>query len=140
MRIVPPVDSIEIELEDRSVPASGDWSNLIEQIRAAAKHARDVESKAQEQELRVQQLLEQVRQDLQEARARVEAAEERSRDAQAQADAQVSAAEERTRAAEERAQTAEHWLVRVRDAISAGFFGTRDLRSSDEVQTGASAA
>lgn len=94
-----------------------EWTVLIERVRAAAARSREVESQAQEQELRVQKLLESVREDLAAAAERVRAAEMRASNIQAQADMRVRAAEERAEAAEARARTAEEWLQRVHEVM-----------------------
>jgi multidrug resistance efflux pump len=102
--------------------ASADkMASLLERVRGAASYIRDVEDRAQEQEFRTQELLDQVRADMQAARSQVQAAEQRTRDIQAQANALIKAAEDRARAAEERAENAEGWLRRIAEAIESEF-------------------
>lgn len=117
--------SLGSSLDDRSLspaPASAqDWSALIERVRAAASHAREVEIQAREQEQRVEELLERVREDVAAAAERVRAAEARVSSAEARAEARIRAAEERAEAAEERARTAEEWLQRVHEAVASEF-------------------
>ncbi|MCJ2038227.1 hypothetical protein MKK55_04540 [Methylobacterium sp. J-059] len=109
----------EITSDPRSPPE--DWSKLIERVRQAAQHARDIEAQAQEQELRVQALLDRVRQDVRDAAERVRDAEARSADIQSRADALLKAADEKLLAAEERARISEEWLARVQETIVAEF-------------------
>lgn len=97
--------------------APEDWDRLIARVQSAARHSREVEAQAQEQELRVQQLLEQIGHDICEADARVRAAEARGRELQAQ----LTIAEQRAQAAEERARMAETWLMRLQETILAEF-------------------
>lgn len=100
-----------------------DWAKLIERVQRAAQHSRDVEAQAQEQELRVQQILEQVRDDIRRAEDRARSAEDRARDFHARAEALVRAADERTKHAEARAETAERWLALVQDTLNTEFSG-----------------
>ncbi|MCJ2095254.1 hypothetical protein MKK67_22505 [Methylobacterium sp. J-072] len=90
------------------------WPGLLERVQGAARHIRDVEDRAQEQELHVQELLEQMRVDMDAARARVQAAEQQTRDVHAQATRMIQAAEER-------ADAAEQMLQRIADTIEAEF-------------------
>ncbi len=98
-----------------------DWSALIERVRTAASHAREVEAQSREQEQRVEELLERVREDIAAAGERVRAAEARAANTEARAAARIRAAEERAEAAEERARNAEEWLQRVQEAIATEF-------------------
>lgn len=101
--------------------ATGKWPVVLERVRGAAHYIRAVEDRAQEYELRVHDLLQQVRTDMQEADAKVRAAEQRAREMQTQAAALVRAAEERARASDERATHAEEWLRRISEAIESEF-------------------
>lgn len=103
------------------LPSSEKMASLLDRVRDAASYIRDVEDRAQEQEFRTQELLDQVRADMQVARSQVQAAEQRTREIQAQANALIKAAEDRARAAEERAENAEGWLRRVAEAIESEF-------------------
>lgn len=100
---------------------SKDWPGLLERVRGAAHYMRNVESRAQEQEFRVQELLEQVRADMQDAHARIQAAEQRTRDVQVQANKLIQAAEDRARIAQERTDTVESWLLKISEAIDTEF-------------------
>jgi hypothetical protein len=102
-------------------PSTEKMTGLLERVRGAASYIRDVEDRAQEQEFRTQELLDQVRADMQAARSQVQASEQRARDIQAQANALIKAAEDRARAAEERAEAAEGWLRRIAEAIESEF-------------------
>ena len=97
------------------------WPGLLERVRGAAHYMRKVEGRAQEQEFRVQELLEQVRADMQDAHARVQAAEQRTREIQAQANKLIQAAEERARVAQERTATVEGWLMQISETIDTEF-------------------
>ena len=99
----------------------GKWPSVLERVRGAAQYIRHIEDRAQDYELRVQELVEQVRADMRDAEAKVQAAEQRTREIRAQADALIGAAEERARAAEERAVSAEEWLRRISEAIESEF-------------------
>ena len=101
--------------------ASGKWPGVLERVRGAAQYIRHIEDRAQDYEVRVHELLEQVRADMRDADAKVRAAEQRTREIQARADALIGAAEERARVAEERAGSAEEWLRRISDAIESEF-------------------
>ena len=104
-----------------SVPTPAKWSGLLDRVRGAAHYIREVEGRAQDYELRVQDLVEQVRADLQDADAKVRAAEQRTDEVQAKATMLIHAAEERARAAEERAASAEEWLRRIAETIESEF-------------------
>ncbi|MGC5778874.1 hypothetical protein [Methylobacterium sp. NFXW15] len=104
-----------------TLPSAEKMAGLLERVRDAASYIRDVEDRAQEQEYRTQELLDQVRADMQAARNQVLAAEQRTRDIQAQANALIKAAEERARVAEERAEASEGWLRRIAEAIESEF-------------------
>ncbi|MCJ2014821.1 hypothetical protein [Methylobacterium sp. J-076] len=103
------------------LPSAEKMTGLLERVRDAASYIRDVEDRAQEQEFRTQELLDQVRADMHAARGQVQAAEQRTRDIQVQANALIKAAEDRARVAEERAEAAEGWLRRVAEAIESEF-------------------
>jgi len=123
LRIVPmPLGDADTVPPTRQSPPH-DWTKLIERVQRAAQHSRDVEAQAQEQELRVQQLLEQVREDIRRAEDRARAAEDRAREFHARAEALVRAADERTKRAELRADTAERWLGLVQDTLTTEFSG-----------------
>ncbi|HEX8417535.1 MAG TPA: hypothetical protein VF641_08010 [Methylobacterium sp.] len=107
-----------------------DWSKLIDRIRHAAGHARDVEAQAHEQELRVQELLDRVREDMKSAGERVRAADARVADMQMRSEALMKAADERVKAAEDRARIAEEWLARVYDTIATEFATEQDKRQT----------
>ncbi|WP_342105082.1 hypothetical protein [Methylobacterium sp. SI9] len=104
-----------------SVPTSAKWSGLLDRVRGAAHYIREVEDRAQDYEVQVQELIEQVRADLRDADAKVRAAEQRTDEAQAQAALLIQAAEERARLAEERAASAEDWLRRIAETIDSEF-------------------
>lgn len=107
-----------------------DWSKLIDRIRHAAGHARDVEAQAHEQELRVQELLDRVRDDMKAAGERVRAADARVAEMQARSEAMMAAASERVKAAEDRARIAEEWLARVYETIATEFATEQDKRQT----------
>lgn len=118
--------SLGASLDDQALsgppPATAqDWSGLIDRVRAAASHAREVEAQANEQEQNVQDLLERVREDIRVAGERVRAAETRASLAEARAETRVRAAEQRAEAAEERARVGEEWLQRVYDTVASEF-------------------
>lgn len=102
-------------------PTSGKWPRVLERVRSAAQYIRQVEDRAQDYELRVQELLEQVRADMRDADAKVRAAEQRTREVQAQAEASVRSAQAQARAAEERAVAAEEWLRLISEAVETEF-------------------
>lgn len=97
-----------------SLPTAAKWSSLLERVRGAAHYIREVEDRAQDYELRVQDLVDQVRADLRDADAKVRAAEQRTDEVQAQATILI-------RAAEERAASAEEWLRRIAETIESEF-------------------
>lgn len=97
------------------------WPDLLERVQGAARHLRDVEDRAQEQEAHVQDLLRQVRADMDTARAQVQAAERETHEVHAQAIKLIQAAEDRAAAAEERAAAAEQMLQRIAETIDAEF-------------------
>lgn len=108
-------------LAETSTASSQDWSSLIERVRAAAIHAREVEKQAQEQDQHVQELLERVREDIHAAGERVRAAEARATSISVRAEERVREAERRAEIAEERARVAEEWLRRLHETIMAEF-------------------
>ncbi|MGT2479525.1 hypothetical protein ACU4GR_13070 [Methylobacterium oryzae CBMB20] len=101
--------------------ASAKWTGVLERVRGAAHYIREVEDRAQEYELRVHELLEQVRADLRDADAKVRAAEQRAREVEAQASNLIQFCGGARAAAEERAATAEEWLQRISEAIETEF-------------------
>ena len=120
------------DLEDADSPSGRtpvpDWSKLIDRIREAANHTREIEAQSQEQELRVQQLLDRAREDLKAAADRVRAADARVAEMQARSEALLKAADEREKAAEERARIAEDWLARVYETIASEFTLEQDAK------------
>lgn len=121
LRLVGPLDDIAGGTAPTRRSSPQDWAKLIDRVRNAASHAREVEAQAHEQELRVQEVLDRVREDVRNAAERVRAAEARAADIQSRADALLRAADERVKAAEERARVAEEWLTRVYDTIASEF-------------------
>lgn len=128
VRLVSPAGDPEGGMPPTRRSSAQDWSKLIERIRHAAGHARDVEAQAHEQELRVQQLLDRVREDMKNAGERVRAADARVAEMQARSEALAKAADERVKAAEDRARIAEEWLARVYDTIATEFTVEQDRR------------
>lgn len=108
------------------------WPGLLERVRGAAHYMRKVEGRAQEQEFRVQELLEQVRADMQDAHAQVKAAEQRTREVQVQANKLIQAAEERARIAQERTAAVEGWLKQISETIDTEFV----VEAASERETG----
>ncbi|WP_238245986.1 hypothetical protein, partial [Methylobacterium iners] len=95
------------ELESQAPPpthrsSARDWTKLIDRIREAAAHSREIEAQAHEQELRVQALLDRAREDIQAAAERVRAADARTAEMQARTEKLLKTADERVKAAEER--------------------------------------
>lgn len=121
LRLIGPFEELSAPVPPTRRSSPQEWSSLIERVRSAASHVRDVEAQAHEQELRVQDLLERVRVDIKKANDRVQAAETRTQEVQARAEALVRAADERAQAAEERARIAEEWLARVYETINTEF-------------------
>ncbi|TXN04282.1 hypothetical protein FV222_07690 [Methylobacterium sp. WL103] len=128
VRLLPPLNDIEggSPLTRRS--SAQNWSKLIDRVRDAANHARDVEVQAREQELRINALFDRLREDVRCAGERVQESEARSVEIQIRADVLLRAADERikkaeeqVKAADERARTAENWLSRLYDTIEAEF-------------------
>ena len=113
------------ELDDGALPmhrsSTQDWSIIIDRIHQAAKHVREVEVQAHEQEIRVQELLKLAQEDVTRATERARAADARASELQARSEALLKAADERVKAAEERARIAEGWLARVYDTIASEF-------------------
>jgi lysyl-tRNA synthetase class I len=124
-------------------PLQQDWSHLIDLMQTRFDECREIKSQAEEQDRRVSELLDRVRDDIRSARERVAAAEAYAQDVETQAEvrikaleeraaaaqayamdvqkraeALVKAAEERAAAAEQRARSAETWLSRVYETIS----------------------
>lgn len=115
-------------LDDPAIPLperahGADWSGLIDRIRSAARHVRDVEAQAVARDEQVDQLLQRVRTDIGAAEARVRAAENRVLLAEAGAAEQIRSAEARVQRAEERARNAEEWLTRIQDVLQREFAG-----------------
>ena len=118
----PALDITAVRHDPLEEPAlSKNWPGLLEKVRGAADHIRKIEGHAQEQEFRVQALLEQVRADMQDAHSRAQAAEQRTREVQAQANKLIQAAEERARVAQERTATVEGWLTQISETIDTEF-------------------
>ena len=107
-----------------------DWSKLIDRVRQAAQHAREVEAQAQAQDLRVQEVLDRVRQDVQNAAESVRVAEARTTEIQSRADALLKAADKKVLAAEERARIAEEWLARLHETIVTEFAGDPESKQA----------
>ena len=103
------------------ITPAGKWPGLLERVRGAAHYIREVENRSQEQEFRVQELLDQVRADMQEANTKVQDAERRVVEIQTQADKLVRAAEDRASNAQKRALEAEGWLLKISEAIDTEF-------------------
>lgn len=128
---------------ERDAPLQQDWSHLIDLMQTKFDECREIKSQAEEQDRRVSELLDRVRDDIRSARERVAAAEAYAQDVETQAEvrikaleeraaaaqayamdvqkraeALVKAAEERAAAAEQRARSAETWLSRVYETIS----------------------
>ena len=128
LRLVGPFDDLDGGVPPTRRSSAQDWSKLIDRIRHAAHHAREVEAQAHEQELRVQELLDRVREDVKNASDRARAADARSAELQTRSDALLKAADERVKAAEERARIAEEWLARVYDTIASEFTVEQDRK------------
>ncbi|WP_375409421.1 hypothetical protein [uncultured Methylobacterium sp.] len=128
LRLIGSFDDLEgVAPPARKSPVQ-DWSKLIDRIRDASTRAREVEAQSQEQELRVQQLLNCAREDVKAAAERVRAADARVAETQARSEALLKAAEERVNAAEERARIAEEWLTQVYETIATEFTIEQDTK------------
>lgn len=123
LRVIGPLDKLSSDLPPTRYSPSQDWSDLIERVRSAAARVREVEADAHEQELRVRELLERVREDMKAANERAAAAEAHVRDVQTRTDALLRAANERVKAAEDRAKTAEEWLAQISQTLEEEFNG-----------------
>ena len=134
LRLVGPFDDLDHDAPPTRRSSGQDWSKLIDRIGQAAKHAREVEAQSQEQELRVQQLLDRARDDLKAAAERVRGADARVAEMQARSEAVLKSAEERVKAAEERARIAEDWLARVYETIASEFKVEQDTSEHDTKQ------
>lgn len=121
LRLVSPIDDLEGDMSPTRRSSAQDWSKLIDRIQHAAGHVRDVKAQAHEQDLRVQQLLDRVREDMKAAADRVRAADARVVEMQARSEALLKAADHRVKEAEDRARIAEEWLARVYDTIDSEF-------------------
>lgn len=121
LRVVRPVDEIDDEVAPVRQDPAKDWSRLIDRIQEAARYTRQVETEAQEQEKRVQLLLDQARQELKTASERVRAAEARAVEVEGRCEAQLGDAVARVKAAEERARVCEELLAQVSDAVLIEF-------------------
>ncbi|MGH1592277.1 hypothetical protein ACRBEV_32665 (plasmid) [Methylobacterium phyllosphaerae] len=109
------------------------WDALIQRVHAAARQSREAEAQAREQEARIGQILEEVREDINSANERARLAEAKARDVQIRAEVQIRAAEDRAKvaeahaqSAEDRAQHGEQWLVRVQETILSEFTDLTD--------------
>ncbi|MCJ2106373.1 hypothetical protein MKK70_13470 [Methylobacterium sp. E-041] len=100
--------------QDEVISPAEKWLRLLERVQDAARYIRDIEDRAQEQEFRVQELLEQVRVDMDSARARALTAERHAREVEMRAAKLIQAAEER-------AVAAEQMLQRISQTIEAEF-------------------
>lgn len=128
LRLIGSFDDLDADGPPPRKSLDQDWSQLIDHIRDAASHVREVEAQSQVQELRVQQLLERARDDIKEAADRVRAADARAADVQARSEALLRAADERVKAAEERARIAEGWLAQIREAFASEFMTKQDTK------------
>lgn len=125
--VPPPGDLVRPQPPTQQLPPQ-EWKALIQGVQAVARRSREMEIQAHEQETRVGQVLEEVREDINAANQRARDAEANAREVQARAEAQILAAEERAKAAEaraqeaeERAQHAEGWLACVQETILSEF-------------------
>ncbi len=121
LRVIGPLDNLSLDTAPTRESPSHDWSDLIEKVREAANRVRQAEADSQEQELRVREVLERVREDMKVANERAIAAEVNARDVQLKTDALLKAASARVEAAENRARIAEEWLAKVSQAIVEEF-------------------
>lgn len=128
LKLVGSLDELDDGVPPTRRSSAQDWSKLIERIRYAASHVREVETQAHEQELRVQELLERVREDMNKANAHARAANTRAAEMQARSEALLKAADERVKLAEERARIAEEWLARVYETIASEFTIEQDKK------------
>ena len=128
LRLVGSFDDLDNGAPPTRRSSAQDWSKLIERIRHAASHVRQVETQAHEQELRVQELLDRVREDVKNATIRVREADARTAEMQARSEALLKAADERVKAAEERARIAEEWLAHVHDTTAGEFVVEQDRK------------
>ena len=132
LRLIGSFDDLESNAPPTCKSPVQDWSRLIDRIRDASTHARKVEAQSQEQELRVQQLLNHAREDVKAAAERVRAADARIAETQARSEALLKAADERVKAAEERARIAEEWLTQVYETIASEFAIEQDQSRSPD--------
>ena len=130
LRVVGPSDGLPSNKPPARESAPDDWSDLVDRVRATAARVREVEADAAEQELRVRDLLERVREDIRAAHDRTQAAEAHARDVQIRSEALLKAADERVRAAEERARIAESWLTLVKKTFAEEFDGAKVEKQS----------
>lgn len=121
LRVIGPLDGLSMDMPLTRHSPPEDWSDLIERVRVTAARVREVEADAEEQELRVRDLLERVREDIKAANDRTQAAEAHARDIQIRTEALLKAADERVKAAEERARIAESWLTLLRKTFVEEF-------------------
>lgn len=130
LRVVNPSDrlSADAALNHRATPQ--DWSDLIDRVRMAANRVREAEADAHEQETRVRELLDRVREDMKVAHERIKAAEAHAQEIQTRSDALLKAADARTKDAEERARTAEAWLAKISSTITEEFAAKDEKRLS----------
>ena len=125
LRVVGPSDGLFSDLPLTRHSAPEDWSDLVDRVRTTAARVREVEADAQEQESRVRDLLERVREDIKAAHDRTQAAEAYAREVQIRSEALLKAADERVKAAEERARIAESWLTLVKKTFVEEFDGAK---------------
>ena len=128
LRLIGSFDDFEPDAPPPRIPPVQDWSQIIERIRDVSKHVRKVEGQSQEQELRVQQLLNRAREDVKAAADRVQAADARVAEMQARSTELLKATAERVKAAEERARIAEEWLTQVYETIASEFTVEQDTK------------
>ena len=101
--------------------AQQDWSSLLIRIKQAGTHMRDLKSQSEEEDIRVQELLDQVRLDMKAASDRVRAAEQRALDIEERASRLIRAAEKRAEAAEHDAQLLQDRFAAFSELISQEF-------------------
>ena len=107
------------EASDPSLSES--WGGLIDQIRGTAARLREKESRLQDREEQVQQLVLRTKEELQAAAERVFRAEIQVHEMEANCKREIAEWERRTLDAEEKLRLMEGWLARVHDTIVTEF-------------------
>ena len=107
--------------ESEGEPVQQNWSRLLSRIQHVGSHIRDFKSKADEEDLRVQELLDQVRLDMKVASDRFRAAEQRALDIEERASRLIRVAEKRAEAAEHDRRLAQDRFTALSDLISQEF-------------------